>query len=361
MNIFDPLNELFGGLTRLLYNFFGSYGVAVIMLTVIIRGILIPLNVRSQKSMIKQQALSSQQAEIKRKYPNDKAKQQEEMARLLKENGASPFGGCILPFVQLIFIWPIFYVIRAPLRYLTQVSVDNLNNLGKLLLDSKAIDQGAANAIVGYNIPILSAFQQYPQLLAEAVQKGYIRMGQMVDLKFFGLDLSLAPAWQPNVLFGPEMGKYLPLLIIPILVLVTTLVQNRLTTVMRPNYKENKDAKARAKLNPARQDQVPENTMENTMRMMNWIMPLFMLITTFTFPSAMGVYWIAGNMMGILQQVIIYFLFTRPLAEKKAEMAELKAMAFAKGIHTAEEVAAGEVALPAPRGSNKKPNNKRKK
>ena len=61
LSILDPLYTLFGWLTRVLYDFFGNYGLAIIFLTVIIRGALIPLNIRSQKSMLKMQALSGKQ------------------------------------------------------------------------------------------------------------------------------------------------------------------------------------------------------------------------------------------------------------------------------------------------------------
>jgi YidC/Oxa1 family membrane protein insertase len=70
--------------------------------------------------------------------------------------------------------------------------------------------------------------------------------------------------------------------------------------------------------------------MENTMKMMNWMMPAIMLVTTFTLPSAMGFYWIVSNLMAVVQQGIIYLLFNKPLEEKKAEMAILKAHAFSK-------------------------------
>jgi membrane protein insertase Oxa1/YidC/SpoIIIJ len=46
----------------------------------------------------------------------------------------------------------------------------------------------------------------------------------------------------------------------------------------------------------------------------------------------MAFYWIIGNIMGILQQVIIFFLFTKPMEAKKAEMEALKANAFTKNL-----------------------------
>ena len=68
----EPLYIAFGWLTRVLYGFFGNYGLAIIMLTIIVRGLLIPLNIKSQKSMLKMQALIGKQAELQRKYGDDK-------------------------------------------------------------------------------------------------------------------------------------------------------------------------------------------------------------------------------------------------------------------------------------------------
>ena len=352
-NPLDPLNTLFGWMTRVFYEFFGSYGIAIIVLTIVIRGILIPLNVRSQKSMIKQQALGSQQAEIKRKYPNDKQKQQEEMTKLMSQNGVSSLGGCVLPFVQMLFLFPLFYVVRGPLRYITQVSTDNLNALGAFLGPIANGGKGALNAgevsqVLSNSIPIIREFQKNPQLIQEAVGKGIFKLGQMIDMNFMGLNLALTPSYNPSVILGAERAQYLPLLIIPVL----ALLQMRITNILKPNYKADKDAKERAKLNPARKDQVPENSMENTMKMMNWLMPVIMLVTTFTFPSAMGFYWLVGNIMQIIQLVIVYLLFTKPLEEKKAEMAILKAHAFSKAAQVTE--VEPEVTINGKSGSSKR-------
>jgi YidC/Oxa1 family membrane protein insertase len=320
----SPLNMLFGWLMRISYQFFNSYGLAVIALTLIVRGLLIPLNVRSQRSMVKQQALSAQQAEIRRMYPDDKQKQNEEISKLFQQNGASSLGGCILPFLQIFFIWPIFEVVRAPLHYLSQVSKENVIALGEML--------NIANVKTN-SIPVVTALQKSPEILREAVNKGLIGISQMVDMHFLGLDLSLTPQWKPNVLFGPDWKIYLPLMVLPILVLGTTLIQTKVTNLLKPDRKAEqaaKEAKERARVNPARKDQAQENSMQSTMKIMRYLMPLMMLVFTFTLPAAMAFYWIIGNIMGILQQVIIFFLFTKPMEAKKAEMEALKAMAFAR-------------------------------
>ncbi|NLC75717.1 MAG: YidC/Oxa1 family membrane protein insertase, partial [Clostridiales bacterium] len=269
---------------------------------------------------------------LQKKYGDDPERLNLEMVDLYRRHKVNPATGCLLPFVQLFLIWPIFYVVKAPLRYISQVSKENIASLASFLFSKTAITEQAVKMIGSDDIPILRAFQQNAELLPEAVKQGFIKMGQVIDLNFLGIDLSMQPQWHPDYLFGAEWQTYLPLLILPVLVLLTTLLQMRLTTLMKPNRLADKDAKERARANPARKDQVPENNMENTMKIMTWTMPVIMLITTFSMPSAMALYWLIGNFMAIIQQFVIYIMFTRPMEHKKAEMEILKAQAFGKSV-----------------------------
>jgi YidC/Oxa1 family membrane protein insertase len=58
------------------------------------------------------------------------------------------------------------------------------------------------------------------------------------------------------------------------------------------------------------------------MKTMNFFMPIFMLVTTFSMPASMGLYWIIGNIMMIAQSLLIYFFFTKRMdrAMKEAEL-----------------------------------------
>ena len=88
-------------------------------------------------------------------------------------------------------------------------------------------------------------------------------------------------------------------------------------------------------------------------------MPAVMLLTTFMLPAAFGFYWIVGNLMGILQQVLTYYMFTKPYEEKKKELAEQKKNAFKKKKKKAELAAAGagvdgSVSVPGKKSGKKK-------
>ena len=293
LSILDPLYFLFGWLTRVLFQFFGNYGLAIIFLTVIIRGALIPLNISSQKSMLKMQAMSGKTAELQRKYGDNKEKYQEEVMKLQKENGAGGLSGCLLPFLQLFIIWPIYRIVSGPLIYLSQVSKENIQNminLGQQMGEGGLFGKMSPDIHIG----LIKALNENAQFLSECIQRGYFKLDQMIDLHFLGLDLSVTPAWNPKVIMS-DPKTYLPMLIIPVIVVAVSIAQMQLSKIMKPGWKEEEEAKKRAKKNPARAGQAgdgksaAEDTTQMTMKMMNWMMPVLMLVTTFSMPAAMGV------------------------------------------------------------------------
>ncbi|MBQ6304352.1 MAG: YidC/Oxa1 family membrane protein insertase [Clostridiales bacterium] len=358
LSILDPLYTLFGWLTRVLFQFFGNYGLAIIFLTIIIRGALIPLNIRSQKSMLKMQALSGKTAELQRIYGDDKEGYQEAFMKMQKENGAGGLSGCLLPLLQLFFIWPIYRIVSGPLMYLSQVSKENISAM--ISLGERFGEGGIFGGRItpDIHIGLIKALNENAQFLNECIKQGFIRLDQMIDLHFLGLDLTVTPAWKPWEI-AKDPRTYLPMLIIPILVLATSILTTQMTKWMKPGYKEEEEAKKRAKMNPARAGQTGEGNKttvedytQSTMKMMNWLMPVMMLVTTFTMPAAMGLYWIVSGVMTIITSVIVYYLFTKPYELKKAEIEAKKDAVFKKSGKT--KLAGVDAEVDADSGKNGK-------
>lgn len=88
----------------------GSVGWSIILLTVLIRLILLPSSLKAAKATTKMQALQPLMNEIKEKYKDDKQKQTEEMARLYKEEKASPLGACLPLLIQLPILFILYRV-----------------------------------------------------------------------------------------------------------------------------------------------------------------------------------------------------------------------------------------------------------
>ena len=95
-----------------LYGLVGDYGIAIILLTVLVRGSMFPLSLKQQQSMQKMQALQPQMQEIKEKFAGDKEKLNRAMMDLYAKNKVNPFGGCLVLLLQFpIFIglWQSLY------------------------------------------------------------------------------------------------------------------------------------------------------------------------------------------------------------------------------------------------------------
>jgi YidC/Oxa1 family membrane protein insertase len=91
----------------------GNYGVAIILLTILMRIVLLPLSIKQTKSMIAMQKLQPQLKEIQKKFKDDREKMGQEMMKLYKENKVSPLGGCLPLLLQLPIIFAVFEVLRS--------------------------------------------------------------------------------------------------------------------------------------------------------------------------------------------------------------------------------------------------------
>lgn len=89
-----------------------SYGMAIILLTIVIKLILYPLTVKQVKSMKAMQDLQPKMKEMQEKYKGNPEKLQKEMAALYKDAGVNPLSGCLPLIVQMPFLISIFFAIR---------------------------------------------------------------------------------------------------------------------------------------------------------------------------------------------------------------------------------------------------------
>ena len=113
--IFHPLFELFGWIMAALYAIWPNYGFAITGLTVIIMLALTPVTVKSTKSMLAMQRLQPEMKKLQAKYkgPENREMLNQEMMRLYKENGTSPFGACLPSLLQMPFLIVLYTLIRG--------------------------------------------------------------------------------------------------------------------------------------------------------------------------------------------------------------------------------------------------------
>src|ERR1700727_1286432 len=113
--IFHPLFELFGLILSGLYAVWPNYGFAITGLTIIIMLALPPVTVKSTKSMLAMQRLQPEMKKLQAKYKGAENREllNQEMMKLYKENGTSPFGACLPSLLQMPFLIVLYSLIRG--------------------------------------------------------------------------------------------------------------------------------------------------------------------------------------------------------------------------------------------------------
>ena len=296
-----------GFIIEFIYNFIPNYGVALILFTILIKLLILPLNLKSQRSMVKQQKLMPQIQELQKKYANDKEKLNKEMMELYQANGANPATGCLPLLLQFPIIIGLFQVIQKPLSYMLRVNFNAPENINKVI----ELQQIVANN------PDLSAMA--PGGFLESTMEGLANNFQIamsnfaanpavqgfsdwvINFNFLGLDLSRYPSevWGPlnSLLTGqvsPQLWTTLPLLLIPVLSGLTSWLLSKMSTSNSPQASAAADG---------------TNTAASMNKSMMLMMPIMSILFTFSLPAGVGLYWIVSNVTQMIQQyfTVAYF------------------------------------------------------
>jgi len=117
-NIFQPLIDVFQAVLTFFHDHVGvSWGLSIVLLTMLVRAILLPLTIKQFHSMQKLQQVAPQLKAIQNKYKDDKQRQQQEVMKFYKENDVNPFASCLPLVAQLPVFIGLFYMLRTSLRH----------------------------------------------------------------------------------------------------------------------------------------------------------------------------------------------------------------------------------------------------
>lgn len=116
-----PLVNLFSSALKWLHDrAVGNYGLAIIILTVLLRLVTYPLTQRSMQSMKKFSAIAPEMKQLQEKHANDRGKLQEEMMKLYREKGINPLtslgGGCIPMLIQMPFMVALYFALQSSIE-----------------------------------------------------------------------------------------------------------------------------------------------------------------------------------------------------------------------------------------------------
>jgi YidC/Oxa1 family membrane protein insertase len=245
---FSPLISLFESIMVFIHNDVvgGSWGLAIVGLTVLIRAILVPLTYRQLKGMQELQRLAPQMNQIKEKYKEDKQRQQQELMKFYQENKVNPLASCLPLVLQLPVFISLFYMLRTDLK--------------KHICGNQLVQQfnlHHAHHVAGPNAKF-SAFTKY-------IEKTSCN--------------SVAPH-SAKFLFLPDITNKATG--VALVVLIVLYVGSQLASTF-----------------------IATATADANQRRLMLLLPVIFVVILYRYPAGLLVYWITTNLWTIVQQFII--------------------------------------------------------
>ena len=323
-----------------------NLGLSIIIMTILIYMLMLPLTIRQQKFSKLQRKMQPELQKIQKKYQGRKdnasiAAQQEEMKQVYDKYGVSATGSCVQLLIQMPILFALYRVFYNIPAYLPSVKkaffplVDNfynLNNKWDILLKQdannnyifsntkdvlrslpqleKVISGEEVNVIKNSIIDVMNKFQaaDWNSLANKASSLKVDIEATTAKLNQYNSFLGLNIAESPLMMWEKGGVMRIIALIIPILAAFTQWLNVKL--MPQPSSD-------------------PNDQTANTMKSMNLMMPAMSAVFCFNLPSGMGLYWIVGAIVRIVQQIFINKHIDKmdidAMIEKNSEKAKEKA------------------------------------
>lgn len=305
----DIIRVPFGYLLDWLYTFTNNYGLALILFSLIVKLVLLPMSVKSKKSMLKMSRLSPQVKALEAKYGDDKQKYQLAVQQMYKEEGVSMGGGCLWSFIPLIILLPLYYVIREPITYMmhnsrsiSEAIVAFIQASGENLGKNSYYAQLAAAGHIG----------DYMEELKSLAVTANANL-QAMNFQFLGIDLAGIPSFRFWECEGwGEIGLFL----IPVVSAGLQAASMWISQKMNNQVATNADGE---------QDTDAAKAANQTNATMMLMMPLMSLWIGFSMPAAISIYWIAQAVFGAVQDYFLTKHYRKVYDEEDAVKQEIAA------------------------------------
>lgn len=272
------MNEIFTVLVHqpvfnilmVLYKLLGeNLGLAIIAIALLSRLLLLPLAIRQNRMLKKNQEFSDKVKEIKTKHKQDKKKQQEEMMKVQSEYLPSQIAGCLPLIVQFILL----------------ITINNVFN---------QIFANPAN--------FTQVFQQY----AYPPLQNMFPPGYVLNTSFLGMDLNVHPSS-----IGFTSTAIIPYLILIALVGITQYYSAKL---MQPKKEKKEDDKSKSKNKKDNPAEDFSETLQKTTQQTMLLLPVMIMAASYSLAAGLSLYWLSQNTFVIIQQK---FLLNRLKKEDK--------------------------------------------
>ena len=294
------ITKPFAWLMVKLYELTGNYGVSIILFALAVNLILTPFMAKSKKGMMRTSRLQPQMQELQRRHEGNPQKLNQEMQKLYKENGANPMSGCLWSLIPFPILIALYSVIRQPLTRMMFVAQEVVDAIQNYFVDT-GLYVIPTKTDAYFEIKLTELAHRYWDQL-QAALPGKLDGLMNIDFSFLGLNLGNQPEW--NFMFKTDWSDvhvWLPalgLFLIPFISAFMSWASMKISNAANPQT----DAQTQA-----------------SMKSMNLMMPLMSVWICFIMPAAMGIYWIANSVFGLIRDFVLTKIYKKKLDKEDAE------------------------------------------
>ena len=289
----DIVQIPFGYLLSWLYQLTTNYGVALILFAIILKLILAPASAKAKRNTMKMSRLAPRIQALQKKYGNDQQKLNQATQALYKEEGVSMGGGCLWSFIPLLILIPLYTVVRTPLVYMlhetAEVATEIVNVIKEALPNQFGKNEYYHQMIAAPLIP------QFAEELKNIVSNPDTLEG--LNFNFLGIDLGIVPTF--NV-FKWESWSWANIggFLLPVLSAASQVMSMLIAQKM--NNSVVTDEKGMQDKETAKNSQINQSG-----KMMMYMMPLMSLWIGFTVPCALSLYWLIQGLVATVVDVYL--------------------------------------------------------
>lgn len=317
--ILGPFATVLGVIMDWLFQLTSTFGIqniglCIILFTLVTKLLMFPLTLKQQKSSklmsVMQPEISAVQAKYKGKTDQESMRRQNvEVQAVYEKYGTSMTGGCLQLVIQMPILFALYQVIYQIPAYVPSVkrvfenvvtaigslNVDHVATLKQFATDNKinitrVHDMSTSNGMVDFLYQLNPTQWGQLQDLFPSVKDIIATNAEQISHmnSFLGINLASTPS---SVIFPSGGGFHFSLaILIPVLAGVSQWFSAKLMTVNQSQTQKAGDE---------------NNTMAQSMKMMNTVMPLMSVFFCFSFASGIGIYWIASSVFQIIQQLAV--------------------------------------------------------
>lgn len=295
--------NLFGYVLNFLYGVCKNYGIAMILFSILVKLIMLPLSIKQQKTMKKSSKIQNEMKQIQFKYKNDPEKANQEVMALYKRENMSPLSGCLSSIIQIVLLFSIFYLVKSPLTYMVKMDSNVISQMKQVISEKEEVSANYPEiAIIRFsknmeeleNEESVSVSEDETENNDENISVFKEYKDQLdLNMDLFGIDLSKVPK--------DNLSDW-KVLIIPILYVISSFISIKYTTSVQ-NKKKEKDKKL---ITDGKEEKKEEeyDAMEDTNKMMSWMMPIMSVSIAYIAPLGLALYWFMNNVLMIIERFI---------------------------------------------------------